>query len=405
MFFALLPKRKYFITNSTFINSFALHICDLSIRFNLLKAKGQLLSMSQVKKVKKVKKGMSPQARRNVANGFKSIISNQACIDSAKESPWWIAIIFLAISIFLPVIPIWSNASKAYGSSFLQTTYNSDRGVFKTFEAFKAEDTKFEISGSLMTFYEPSGDVTKPWKEITDERTKMDYMEVKDPDNVTCTVINFITVIVPDNQVAAKVQELANTQYLQYSTTPWEESFAELGKSPYIPSFLVLGRSTLGMATYKYQSNARVGASSGGLTYTKAYDGDLIARVLGDTSVPDKIEQSFVRFKGFMDQTYLEVKDITVRNTVLLYLGVYLGLALILGLMIFLLTRGKNNPFRYLNFFVTQRIAWWALFTPALLGMIFGFILSGNIIGQMAFIVLASLRIMWLSMRQLRPAY
>ena len=401
MFFALLPKRKYFITNCTFINSFALHICDLSIRFNLLKAKGQLLSMSQVKKVKKVKKGMSPQARRNVANGFKSIISNQACIDSAKESPWWIAIIFLAISIFLPVIPIWSNASKAYGSSFLQTTYNSDRGVFQTFDIFRAQGYEFRVEGSMMNFYKDNVKVA----DDAAAETRYDYMEVKDPDNVTATVYNFVTVIVPDNQVAAKVQELANTQYLQYSTTPWEESFAELGKSPYIPSFLVLGRSTLGMATYKYQSNARVGASSGGLTYTKAYDGDLIARVLGDTSVPDKIEQSFVRFKGFMDQTYLEVKDITVRNTVLLYLGVYLGLALILGLMIFLLTRGKNNPFRYLNFFVTQRIAWWALFTPALLGMIFGFILSGNIIGQMAFIVLASLRIMWLSMRQLRPAY
>lgn len=399
MFFALLPKRKYFITNSTFINSFALHIGDLSIRFNLLKAKGQLLSMSQVKKVKKVKKGMSPQARRNVANGFKSILSNQACIDSAKESPWWIAIIFLAISIFLPVIPIWSNASKAYGSSFLQTTYNSDRGVFNTFQQLQTENYKLEISGSLMS-------ITKNDAPVPDDPIiKYDYMEVRDLEETPSTVINFITVIVPDNQVAAKVQELANTQYLQYSTTPWEESMAELGKSPYIPSFLVLGRSTLGMATYKYQSNARAGASSGGLTYTKAYDGDLIARILGDTSVPDKIEQSFVRFKGFMDQTYLEVKNITVRNTVLLYLGVYLGLALILGLMIFLLTRGKNNPFRYLNFFVTQRIAWWALFTPALLGMIFGFILSGNIIGQMAFIVLASLRIMWLSMRQLRPAY
>ena len=400
MFFALLPKRKYFITNSTFINSFALHICDLSIRFNLLKAKGQLLSMSQVKKVKKVKKGMSPQARRNVANGFKSIISNQACIDSAKESPWWIAIIFLAISIFLPVIPIWSNVSKAYGSSFLQTTYNSDRGVFQTFDIFRAQGYEFRVEGSMMNFYKDNVKVA----DDAAAETRYDYMEVKDPTNVTCTVINFVTVIVPDNQVASKVQELANKQYRQYSTEEWTESMAEF-YSPYIPSFLVLGRSTLGMATYKYQSNARVGASSGGLTYTKAYDGDLIARVLGDTSVPDKIEQSFVRFKGFMDQTYLEVKDITVRNTVLLYLGVYLGLALILGLMIFLLTRGKNNPFRYLNFFVTQRIAWWALFTPALLGMIFGFILSGNIIGQMAFIVLASLRIMWLSMRQLRPAY
>ena len=396
MFFALLSKRKYFITNITDINTFSLHVIILSIRFNLLKAKGHLLSMSQVKKVKKVKKGMSPQAKRNVANGFKSIISNQACIDSAKESPWWIAIIFLLISVFLPVIPMWSNANKAYGSSFLSTAYNSDRGIQETFKAFEADGYEFKISGSMMTFYKDGA----PLADTSAPVVKQDLMEVRDPDNAAVTVINFITVIVPDNDVASKVNELANTQYLQYSTTAWDDSMAELGKSPYIPSFLVLGRSTLGMATYKYQSNARAGASSGGLTYTMAYDGDLIARIFADGA---DMQTAFVRFKGFMDQTYLEVKAVTTRNTVLLYLGVYLALALILGLMIFLLTRGKANPFRYLNFFVTQRIAWWALFTPAILGMIFGFILAGNIIGQMAFIVLASLRIMWLSMRQLRP--
>ena len=90
-------------------------------------------------------------------------------------------------------------------------------------------------------------------------------------------------------------------------------------------------------------------------------------------------------------------------KTTLIYFGVYAGLMFFLGLMVFLLTRGKNNPFSSLNFWVCQKIAWWSAFSPAVLGMILGFVLSGNTIGSMAFVLLASLRIMWLSMRQLRP--
>ena len=86
-----------------------------------------------------------------------------------------------------------------------------------------------------------------------------------------------------------------------------------------------------------------------------------------------------------------------------IYLGVYAGLILFLGLMVFLLTRGKNNINRTMNFWVCQKVAWWSSFTPGLLALPLGFLLASNILGQMTFIVLLSIRVMWLSMRQLRP--
>ena len=72
-----------------------------------------------------------------------------------------------------------------------------------------------------------------------------------------------------------------------------------------------------------------------------------------------------------------------------------------MGLMMFLLTRGKNNPNRGLTFFITCKIDAWITFTPALLGMILGFI--WNAAAGLGFIVLIGLRTMWLSMRQLSP--
>jgi hypothetical protein len=73
-----------------------------------------------------------------------------------------------------------------------------------------------------------------------------------------------------------------------------------------------------------------------------------------------------------------------------------------MGLMMFLLTRGKRNPNRNLNFWITTKIAAWICFTPAVLAMIVGFVWSAA--AGIGFIVLMGLRTMWLSMRQLSPA-
>ena len=89
--------------------------------------------------------------------------------------------------------------------------------------------------------------------------------------------------------------------------------------------------------------------------------------------------------------------------TSLLFLGIYVGLVFVMGLLVFVLTRGKNNMFNYLTFIDTQKIVWWACLTPAILAMILGFILTN--FAQMMFIVLLGLRVMWISMKQLRPQY
>ena len=86
-----------------------------------------------------------------------------------------------------------------------------------------------------------------------------------------------------------------------------------------------------------------------------------------------------------------------------LFFGIYIALLIIMGLLLWLLTRGKNNVFNYLKFMDTEKMAWWASLAPGILAMIVGFIF--NNFAQMAFIILIGLRTMWMAMKQLRPQY
>ena len=103
------------------------------------------------------------------------------------------------------------------------------------------------------------------------------------------------------------------------------------------------------------------------------------------------------------DNAYLTTKQNSFTLYTLVFYGVYVVLIAFMGLMIFLLTRGKRNPMNYMTFWLSTKIAAWATISPAILALILGFLLTN--FATMFFIILFGVRIMWLSMRQLRPAY
>ena len=72
-----------------------------------------------------------------------------------------------------------------------------------------------------------------------------------------------------------------------------------------------------------------------------------------------------------------------------------------MGLMVFLLTRGKTNPFRIYTFWDCQKIAYWAVPAPSVISLALGFFMSNFALVSFALVV--GLRVMWLSMRTLRP--
>lgn len=360
--------------------------------------------MSKVQKLKKSKKGMNPESKRNLGLCFKSIISNQACVDGGKDAPWWIAIIFLCISVVLPLIPIMTKTSQLSGSSFLTGySYNTDVGLYETTKNIMANNVKAKVSGGNLSFYD--GDV-----KFADDDPRLAVKEDVPYAIASCVqnseyVFRYYITNLKGSKFDSLITQLTKVKYVQGSTTPRAVDDPK-GTKYYIPSFIVLGKETLVMALYGRHQSEASGSSPAGLDWNNTVNNkDLFEHVCSQNpDIYTATSRTFNSYKTIFDDAYITSKGAMFTKTTLIYLGVYAGLIFFLGLMIFILTRGKNNVFKFMSFFCTQKIAWWAAFTPALLGMILAYILPGtSAIGQMAFVVLVSLRIMWLSMKQLKP--
>ena len=117
----------------------------------------------------------------------------------------------------------------------------------------------------------------------------------------------------------------------------------------------------------------------------------------------DYVSKVMANWKSVANKAYDNQKVKTFWAVSGIFYGIFFGLNIFMGLMMFLLTRGKNNPNRGLRFDTCEWIAGWTCMAPGLLAMIVGFIFPAA--QQIAFIVLIGLRTMWLSMRQLNPRY
>ena len=372
------------------------------------------------KKLKKQKKGLSPKAKFTLSSAFKGIISNQAVIDGSKESPWWVAAIFFVFAVIIPLIPGFVKMSKVNGGDFLSGyNYGLDTSLSSVAYDMKESKVQLKAKNGLLHYY-VDGVQDDEYFVIPDNDyivTAQDSYRYVNSETHQIDLRVFFWGIKDNNKLSNYVNKVASQKFVRDSTVP-KSADDEKGTKYYIPNIVIITQKTMAVALYKSNTTTRVQTSNGGLDWYKTSSADLVARLLkpaiksGDIDVLSKSEivykyraRVLKQFRGICNETYLNQKSRTKWSTTGIYAGIYAGVILFLGLMIFVLTRGKTNPFKFLNVWDCQKIAWWAGFTPAVLGMILSFIFSGNAIGQMAFILLISLRVMWLSMKQLRPMY
>ena len=112
------------------------------------------------KKLKKQRKGMSPKAKFTLINAGKGIISNQACIDGSKESPWWVATIFFVVAVILPLIPGFAKLNKANGSDFISSAnYGFDTSLTALAYDMYQNDEDFVAKNGTLRSYRGDGPV------------------------------------------------------------------------------------------------------------------------------------------------------------------------------------------------------------------------------------------------------
>ena len=349
---------------------------------------------------------MKPKAKKFLSNFFFGLFSNDHAIEGAKSNPWWVCLIIALFAVVLPVIPITVTQAKTYCASFLSNyTYRFDQNIATATVDLANAKKEFRVENAQLTYL---NDGVATNVDSTADRTPVQSHISASTGQYELLVFYTIR---EKNDLKAFVSEISATTYKTGTVELPEDGYEG---TVYAPSFVVLAKTSLYTRINKDDSNV-----VGDNTYTSYSsnwkhfkDGSLlIAEALpeGKTAAQvnlndsDDVQAIFNNWKEYYNKSYLSQKTYNTWMTSLLFFGIYVVLVFIMGLLVFLLTRGKNNMFNYLKFIDTQKIVWWASLAPALLAMILGFILSN--FAQMMFIILIGMRVMWISMKQLRPQY
>jgi len=360
---------------------------------------------------------MKDKTRRNLGTIFGSLISNQRVIDGSKEFPFWVSLIFLVLSVFLPLIPIMTTVANSYGSQILSSaTYNLDNTLTTALVDLHNENKTFKVVDNELQYFV---DGNQKHLDTTEDLTPI--YTYKDESRNQIDLLVFYSERLTGKKDPNNLSDLVSAKAVKYKkgtmdVLPSDASDDELKKA-YIPNILVLHKTVLYLVTYKdSSSNSFSGTSSGYnwknvdsllkatdlVTYLLTVEGETIPTTASDITSAYK-KGVLNNFKKVLDKSYIDLKGKTLLYNTLVFAAVYLGLILFMGLMVWLLTRGKKNMFHFLKLWDCQKISYWASFSPALIAMILGFILPNY--ASMFFIILIGIRVMWLSMKQLRPQY
>ena len=358
---------------------------------------------------------MKDTTKRTVKNLFASLIKNDSAIDGAKTAPWWIAVILFVIGTFLPIIPIMVNNSKTYGAQYISgNIYGYEQGLATTAIELKEKGYAFKVSNNnLIETY--NGEEVKETYEVVDGFSKdetaiAEYITKRN--GVEQYSFQIFYSDRPYNKgtksIAKLIQTIESRQYVVGTTQRFDSEIHDKKSALYNPSYLLLFKEGFYSKVYKTDTRTAAAATYTGYDWKNAKFDELLTNILAVTNVDQNLADiNYVKgvlnnFKVIANDSYKNQKTYTFWFQSGLYYGIYLALGVFMGLMLFLLTRGKNNPNRNLTLWVGIKISWWITLTPAILAMILGFIWSQA--AGLAYIVLIGLRTMWLSMRSLNPA-
>lgn len=342
---------------------------------------------------------------KNLKLVLKSLINNDACVEGGRHRPWWIGVIIFFFSMIVAIIPVFVQTWTKAGSSFANTaTYNVDTGL----QCF-AEEANF--SGITMI--------------VKNNATIGNYIDLDQDDwNNTFTYTNnsgyhayqYINSTGVSEFDVFYVADLASKDLEAImKDKPVVEEGKETTYTNRTTSFIAFGKKEYALYAYNGNSSSAVASTFGDYKEEKL-DSDILSVVnvtingteYNYTTITKELYSQYRtgvwnNWKAFFDRGYLYNKGQLTWKTTLLMFGINAGITVFMGLMIWILTRGKNNPFRIYTFLECQLIGFWATLSPSILALALGFLISS--FSQIMFPLLLGVRVMWLSMKSLRPEY
>ena len=347
---------------------------------------------------------MKERSKDLLKNSFGSLISNDRALAAAKTAPLWLTILMFFLAVLVPVIPITTYYASQNGSTIVKANSYGLKTTFAQFALEMYKDDKSLVIGEdkLLKFDDASDD---PIYTCTNELTNLIELRVYKTSRDTKAAKNPL------------LKELSEFKQLVKEANEEEKTDAVYSK----PSFMVFFKDAYFLRIVKPGTETAVAELSGDYKQFKA-DTDLFkffveikdrvvtkpgnaAEIKNMLATDKEVEDGiFNNYKSFLNKTYQTGKNKNVLFGTLIFAGIYLGLSLLMAFIIWLLTRGKNNPFNYLSLLATFKIESWVAIAPALIGLILGLVLPVQFsIKMMFFIAPLGFRVMFLLTKQLRP--
>ncbi|MCI1245255.1 MAG: hypothetical protein LKG11_04870 [Bacilli bacterium] len=352
---------------------------------------------------------------------LRTLISNDACVDK-RESHWWSAIIVFLISIMIAVSPYSYYNWKTKGGDILnEPTYGINEGLIAFAEDAAKQTALTDIHIDADTDTLSVNGWNDAYKNLSNT---FNYIATYEKETVTTSEnSDGTTATTYGKETVTEVR--FSVYYIPSLNETFQSTFKTIlggsdanGNETYSVSTLFLGINEF------YLVEKPSGSSSAKAALIGKYDGFGESFSLKDMTKQDPDGKAFtVTADDFTESTYGSyysqakaawVKFMTYSYNSTIYMNGWVGtgiawaidvaLVFLMGLMLFLMTRGKSNPYRIYTFWQTQKIAYWAALAPALLALIIGFALN-NSYSLFFFLFLYGMRTMWMSMHSLSPNY
>lgn len=338
--------------------------------------------MSQNYKVEKQKKHFNWEAFKKY---FRTLYSNDGAFQVGLGSKWYIAVIVALVSIIISVIPLTVHAATSAGSQFVNSTYiyNYDEGFYSFLEDANSKGYSITFDSSTQ-----SAKLSGITLSSSNNYLLYEHATTADDKHTTSRVDFQVFYLSEDANFSTTLSTIAA---LGVNSTSGRDA-----------SYMVFSNKYFASALYKSGTYTSVGGVNGDYAHLSSEITSLkYFYVSSNATRNENSTASLNLFKGFMDQVYINNRSTYTWLQLGIITAVNSSITLLMGLVLFLMTRGKNNPNRIIKFQQCFNVAYWTALTPALLAMILGFIFSGYEI--MLYVIIYGFRVMWLSMKTLSP--
>ena len=334
-------------------------------------------------------------AMKNFKLILKSLFSNNATVEGARHRPWYFAVIMFFVSMILALVPVFvSNITKKGTDIVKQYNYNMDNLSLRFVEELNEKNVTLEVSYNEATqknvlLDQGTWSVAFMENVFAFEDKTYNYYFHKDENLVTDFLAFYL--------------EGMTSEGLSNFAKRLEEAHKE--GNAQLPSMVLMTHSQIVVYFCNPSRGSIVGSVVGDYESTKVgWDMKELLSQKPHTNAEEFAAykaETWDNWKNFYNEVYNHNRLTSTWTTTLIMFGINAVLVFFMGLMVFVLTRGKNNPFRIYTFWESMKVGMWAGNMPALLTCGLGFLLTNFM--QVLFALLLGVRVMWLTMKTLGP--